>query len=427
MEYPESVDDLDSIKVHAKLYLENKMAALEPTAEEQDYMAHVLEVSMRKACWTLRDDFDERSNFEKALWRLDFQSSPGYPYMSEKPTIGEWLGYDGVQFSPMQVDRLWFDVGLVFSGEYDIMLRSFVKQEPHNRAKVSAGRWRLIFATPLCVQVAWHMVFDPSNDAMIEHSVHLPVQQGLSLVNGQWKHYVSRWLAKGYDAGMDKSAWDWTMSEWMFDVDLEVRFRLGRGRRMREWLSISEGFYRSVYGPCKIITSTGVILKRYVWMMVSGSVNTISCNGIGQQCAHIYNCMFTGMDLWPLPSSLGDDTLGCKRQWSNLSGYERIGVRVKEIVDGLHFAGHVFDPDVGPQPSYMVKHINKFLRVSDDVLPGYLNSMCSMYANDPRLRFWKRAADKLGLSRSVFSDRYYAYWYNVDETSRFYYEEYPYA
>lgn len=196
--------------MHADKYFKNSQQAVTPTPQALERILYECEQAYTSVIWQLPDDFDTRAAYERALMRLDMTSSPGYPYQKEAPTNGDWLKWNGVQCDRMQVERLWYDVQLVLTDQWDHIIRVFVKQEPHKISKIAEKRWRLIMASSLCVQLAWHMLFDYMNDLEIANPYDIPSQQGIVLVAGGWKTFRRQWESKGYTCGLDKSAWDWT-------------------------------------------------------------------------------------------------------------------------------------------------------------------------------------------------------------------------
>ena len=386
-----------------------------PTDDEMQAALYVLEREFKGlARWRLADDFDKRSSFDRAISRIDMSSSPGYPYLLEKPTNGEWLGFDGVFCDAFRLDRLWYDVKLVLRDEWDTVLRSFVKQEPHNPAKVKQGRWRLIMAAPLCVQVAWQMLFGQMNDLEIDNSLFLPTQQGIVLPRGGWKQYLAQWKCLGLNRGVDKSAWDWTCPMWAIRMDLEFRYRNGSGGRMQDWLTISRILYRHMFEDPKIIVSSGQVFQQTVpGVMKSGCVSTISINGHAQLFLHIIVSNRMGTPVLPLPRVCGDDTLHSVVHLSSgvIDEYARLGVVIKGVSEHAEFVGHTFE-ETGPVPCYFPKHFKKVAYVKEPDLAAYLDSMARMYVHTHYYGFWEELSWKLNkplpLSRWAYK-RWYDY------------------
>lgn len=386
-----------------------------PSGEARERALHILEEEYEKARWVLKEDFDTKEAFYRAVQRIDRSSSPGYPYMRESPTNGEWLGFDGAWYDEYKLEVLWFDCQKVLRGEWELILRAFVKAEPHKKSKAEANRWRLILASPLCVQVVWHMMFDYGNDKEIEKAYWIPSQQGMVLVNGGWKQFYKLWTGLGYDCGLDKSAWDWTVPGWMFEDDLELRHRLGRGNRMGEWRTICDRLYNEMFVRPLVVLSNGTLWRQlYPGVMKSGCVNTISTNSHCQAILHLHACFVQGVQWWPLPACCGDDTLQRLSQASDITAYSRYGPVVKSASEGLEFMGHEFLV-TGPVPLYSGKHVCNLFYQDSGNIGQYLESMARMYAHSPNQWFWYWVAAVLGLETALCSPEYYRYWYdNMD-------------
>lgn len=397
--WPDAADDLQSMRIHAEKYFRPMTTAVKPDLEQREYVLGVMEEWYKPCIWQLPDDFLSRDRFLGVLRRLDFSSSPGYPYCREKQTIGEWLGFDGFfLFDETQVEILWHDVNLAIGGQSKLIQRVFIKPEPHKKAKAEEGRWRLIMSFPLNHQVLWHMLFDFMNDLEIRHATEIPSQQGIQLFGGAWKGHLRRWKQAGYDTGLDKSAWDWTFMYWLLEWDLQFRYRMGRGRMMEEWWRLAEQEWSLAFGQGSLfITTKGFLLRQEVpGIMKSGSVVTISTNSHAQAMLHILVCRDECTDPEPFPACCGDDTLQRLDQASVL-GYRKYGAIVKSASDGLEFVGHEFT-DLGPQPLYMEKHFNRFIHIDEKYLPEYLDAMSRLYVKTPYFGVWSALADIFGCS-----------------------------
>lgn len=386
----------------------------EPSAEARGYVLNKMEDAYSKCVFEVDDDFDSYQSFSRALGRVDRLSSPGYPYCRESTTNGEFLGWDGFKYQPDRVARLWHDVRSVFETcNADCMLRLFIKNEPHSKEKVASGRFRIILAAPLNIQICWHMVFDKMNDLEIDHCYHIPSQQGIVLPGGGWKQYTRQWKSRGYDTGLDKRAWDWTVPGWLIDLELSFRHRMARGNRVDAWLEIATELYRTTFRDSKLLCSDGTVyIQEVPGVMKSGCVNTISANSHMQCMVHIFACREMCVSIHPLPVCCGDDTLQCQWQATDLSIYAKYGAIVKSASSSLEFVGHEFTED-GPIPLYFDKHVVKSLHVKDADLAQYFDAMARMYCkNRPQFGFWVEYARQLGIH--LRTREYYNYWYDYE-------------
>lgn len=403
-------DDFQSFCLHADRYFRPMTMAMEPDLEQREKVLEIMEDWYSPTRWILPDDWLSFESFNKVLKRLDYTSSPGYPYCRHKQTIGEWLGFDGFSLDPSQVNILWLDVLAAINGESELVQRVFIKAEPHKKAKAEEGRWRLIMAFPLNHQVLWHMLFDYQNDLEIKHASTIPSQQGITFHGGAWKSHLARWKQLGYDVGLDKSAWDWTYPFWLLKLDLEFRYRMGHGRQMDRWYELANSEWNKAFGKgARFITTEGYELEQQVpGIMKSGSVVTISSNSHGQAMLHILVCDDEGVSCDPYPACCGDDTLQRLDQ-ASIDGYRKYGVVVKSASEGLEFMGHEM-LDSGPHPLYLEKHFNRFLHISEDFLFDYLDAMARLYVNTPYYQVWDDIACAFG--KPVPSKWVLKRWYN---------------
>lgn len=383
---------------------------------DKEKILGIIEEHYKEAIWFLRDDFRSESAFKEAINQLNMSSSPGHPYCNERPTIGEWLQYDEFtrECDAFQLSRLWHEVQDVLNGGFEVVLKTFVKQEPHKKTKALEGRWRLIMCSPLNVQVAWQMVFGPSCDVEIERAIKIPSQQGCYNVNGTWKLFYRQWKHLGLSSGVDKSAWDWTAPQWAIDLDLESRYRLCRGAAKFDWMRVAEDLYHRMFHDPVILMTDGTLYKQRVpGVMKSGCVATISLNSKCQVILHSKVCLDRGISVEPMVRACGDDTLQHPKHTDNINAYRKYGVIVKSCSDGYEFVGHEYT-DRGPQPLYLNKHLSKLVHVSDEILPQYLDSMARMYVHTEIYWFWDSLATRAGCCLP-YSREYYKQWYDYAE------------
>lgn len=349
---------------------------------------------------------------------MEHSSSPGVPYTDEAPTIGEWLKFDGIKYDYVQTERLWLDTQSVLEGNWDPVYRVFVKMEAHTRAKASIGRWRLIIGFPLCVQVAWKMLFDYGNDKFLEKSFFLPIQHGFKLPQGVWKQYYSQWKSFGYNTSMDISAFDMSVTwYWIRHVVLELRRRLTKGPEhlVQAWFDYACRLYEMAFVKPKLQFSSGEIVRLLLLaIQKSGSPNTIADNGILRFAKAKYVDLLYGLPLYPIGTYVGDDSLQRILESEHaqmIERYRAVGLTVKCVERGIEFVGHQFT-DAGPQPAYVGKHLWGVFHASPEILPAYLESMARMYAHSPMIEFWLNLATRLGFP--LMSAKYYRTWYDTE-------------
>lgn len=358
--------------------------------------------------------WDTYDNYLDCVRALDYTSSPGYPYMFEAPTIGDWLGYNGVGYNDLRLANLWIHVKslmdeLDFS---DCYWRVFIKQEPHKLKKFESKRWRLIMCPPLHLQVLWQMVFAKQNDMEIQRSFSIPSQQGMVLCNGGWKYYRRLWLNQGTTSGCDKTAWDWTMPAWAFALDLEFRSEQLL-KPDGKWNNLARKLYVDAFMKTKLFLSDGTVYQQTKpGVMKSGCVNTISTNSHAQFMLHVLYSIDENLPIEPVCRSCGDDTLQHQMHTEKPSVYEKYGVLIKSVSDTLEFMGHEFRDD-GPHPMYVGKHVFRVLHCKEDLLVDTLQQYHYLYAHDDRLyAYFDDMADMLGLRHLMHQRRHYLYWYD---------------
>lgn len=361
------------------------------------------------------DGFDTYNNYKNVLKQLDNTSSPGYPYMMENVTIGEWLGFNGLTYDSVKVERLWHDVmDLLLDLDFSrVIWRCFIKQEPHKNHKMISKRYRLIMCPPLNVQVMWQMLFSKQNAIEIDKAYLLPSQQGLSLPFGRWQLFYDQWKSQGVTNGTDAVAWDWTLPGWMIRMDLDFRIRMVRGGDTVKWENAALKLYQDAFRDCKVIFSSGRIFQQLNWgIMKSGCVNTISSNSHCGLIYHLIYCLEKNVPCMPLPKCVGDDQLQHALHLEDIQVYEKYGKIIKSISSTIEFVGHEFH-DTGPRPMYMLKHVYNLLHQKEDLIPEVLNSYLRLYANYKEgFDFWMEVALRLNLGGSIASERYYKRWYN---------------
>lgn len=388
-----------------------------------DQALAVGERALQPAAYTLPENFLSRERFDEVLTTLEHSSSPGVPYTNEAPTIGEWLEFDGIRYDYTKVERLWLDTQDVLEGRWDPVYRVFVKMEAHTRAKADVGRWRLIIGFPLCVQVAWKMLFDYGNNKFLDASYDIPIQHGFKLPQGVWKQYYKMWKAHGYNTSMDISAFDMSVTWfWVQHVALELRYRLTKGPHVGIWLEYARRLYRLAFVLPKLQFSTGEICELLLQaIQKSGSPNTIADNGLIRYIKAVYVNILNALALYPPGAFVGDDSLQkllASERRLMMEAYKAVGLIVKCVETGMEFVGHRFT-EQGPQPAYVGKHLWGVFHATPDVLPDYLESMARMYAHSPFIDFWLTLAAQMGYP--LMSAKYYRTWYDTEEYDfRFY-------
>lgn len=266
-------------------------------------------------------------------------------------------------------------------------------------------------ACPLDLQVLWHMVFARQNHIIVEKALELPSAQGMIIPFGQWRYHYNKWVQQGLTYGSDKSAWDWTVSEWMLELDLAFRNRIIHTDN--DWLKQATKLYNNAFGNTIIQLSDGRRFRQlYPGVMKSGCVNTISTNSHGQVMLHILYSLRKGIRVEPMLVAVGDDTLQDELHADDVDLYESFGVKIKSVSTTLEFLGREWT-DIGMVPMYTSKHLFSLLYKSDQYIPEILDAYAREYVNsDEMFDFWAKLAHELGVGSKVYSRDYYKYWLN---------------
>lgn len=386
----------------------------EPAKATVEFVLARAEEAYARVKWELPDDFLSDNAIVRAIYRVDKLSSPGWPYCKHFTTNAQCLGWDGIRFDFQKMQAVIHDVKKYIERPEEYYMRVFVKREAHKMEKVKEGRWRLIMAQPLHVQVVWHMLFDYQNDKEIQETYFIPSQQGLILPHGGWKTYLRQWKSRGYDTGLDKKAWDWNVPWFLLKMDLDFRYRMCRGRLKQRWKTLAIRLYHYAFVEARIMLSNGQVYdQKYPGIMKSGCVNTISSNSHMQFFIHVFACLEQGVSYEPYPVCCGDDTLQRLSQATDLKAYAKFGAIVKSASDGLEFVGHEF-VEAGPQPLYAPKHIQKLFHTKDEQLSEIFDAYARMYCkNKIMFDFFVRWAGECGVLISK-SHEYYVGWYDYE-------------
>lgn len=337
---------------------------------------------------------------------LDFTSTPGIPYMREAPTIGQWLGWDGLGgYNQVQVLRLWHDVQLCLAGRWEHRFRAFVKEEPHKKAKIAQQRWRLILCAALPMQMLWRMAVKHQNDWLNDHPYECPSAHGLVFCYGGWRRFRAVCKAKGLEYSRDISSWDVNAPGWVFRVVKEFRQRAGGPE---SWLRCLDLLYRDAFAESVIRFSNGVVVKQcYEGTMKSGLFVTIADNSLAMVAMHFLASLRSGQRVGSVWAT-GDDVLQSHISDSYVDELEGLGCRVKEVERKLVFMGTDFS-GVGPEPVYLSKHVVNFW-VSEDFVEDKLDAYARLWCHSRWYHFWRALASSSAVT--LRSQSYYRFWYD---------------
>jgi len=346
----------------------------------------------RAARWTIPDDFMQKSHFERVVReKLDWTSSPGYPYMRRAPTNGDFFKVrDGIP-DQERVDRCWQLLQSRLEMRDSDHIRLFIKAEPHKLKKIENHRFRLISSVSVLDQIIDHMLFEPMNQNLVDNWPYLPSKPGWTELVGGWRFIPPQaWTA------LDKSGWDWSMQLWVAEFVLELRCALC-DNPSELWMELAKWRYRQLYVGATFITSGGLIFKqRKDGVQKSGCVNTIADNSIAQDILHERVCYEIGVDAGDI-ITMGDDTL--QEKVSNWNAYLSVlgqYCHVKQSVDANEFAGSRFLGKI-VEPLYKGKHSFNILHMNEDVAQQMADSYTLLYHRSRHRDFIRSLFQEMGL------------------------------
>lgn len=351
-----------------------------------------MEEMYRSARWSIPDDFMEKAHFERVVrTRLDWTSSPGYPYMRRAPTNAVLFKVEEGIPSQTEVDRMWSMCQARLANGGCDPIRLFVKAEPHKVKKLETHRYRLISSVSVLDQIIDHMLFDEMNDAMIDNWPSLPSRPGWSQLVGGWRAMpLETWVAT------DKSGWDWSCNPWYFDMVLKVRSRLCENLT-QEWVDLAAWRYRCLHANPLLVTSGGLVLRqRRPGVQKSGCVNTLPDNTLMQVMLHLRVCMTLEIPAGRL-LGMGDDVL--QEPPSNEESYLDMLAQFCHVKQAAHvneFAGFRFCGK-HVEPLYKGKHAFALLHANEELLPQLCDSYLLLYHRSTRRDLLRQMFQDMGL------------------------------
>lgn len=361
---------------------------------ESSFLIEAVVADYAAAEWNVPEDFMTFQHFTRVVENLDWSSSPGYPYLLTYSTNA--LMFQVVDGKPSieALTRVWGLVSQRLLNRDADPVRLFVKPEPHKQSKLDSHRYRLISSVSVIDQIVDHMIFGDFNKAVINNYMMLPSKVGWSPYKGGWKIVPAfRMIAT------DKTAWDWTVKEWLVNSEFEVRRELcrTRGELYRDWINLAAWRYKKLYYDNVFVTSGGHMLRqKEPGVVKSGCVNTIVTNSIMQSIIHHRACMDIGEMPRPL-WSMGDDTLqypqrDMQKYLEALSRY----CLVKESSNKTEFAGNSFETGGIIEPLYHAKHCFNLLHVDPNLKSDIALAYSLLYHRSRKKRIMEEILTQLG-------------------------------
>lgn len=106
---------------------------------------------------------------------------------------------------------------LVRAGLVDIV-RTFVKQEPHKRAKLDSQRYRLIFVVSLIDSLVERVLYQKRTKFEVAHWQDIPSKPGMGATDealAALRRNIERLLREGGLLDTDIKGWDWQLKWWI--------------------------------------------------------------------------------------------------------------------------------------------------------------------------------------------------------------------
>lgn len=327
--------------------------------------------------WKIPEDFLQYSHFERVVYNLEWNSSPGYPYLFGNPNNKSFFQVDanGIPH-PAAMQRVYAMVKYQIEKRRSDPIRTFIKPEPISEKKYNLNKYRIISSISVIDQIIDHMLFSELNQKLILNCHRTPVKTGWTPILGGWKEVPRRNMVS-----TDKSSWDWTVNMWLIEIEFEVRKQLCENLT-QEWIDLAEFRYRHLYQTPMFITSGGLVLKqRKPGVMKSGCVNTIASNSIMQMILHYRVARELNL---PKPTiwAMGDDVIQedqPKEYFDLLSQY----CILKEKTNAVEFAGYRYN-GYNVEPLYFGKHAYMLLHQKDCYHEETANGYALLYHRSKR-------------------------------------------
>lgn len=313
-------------------------------------------------------------------------ASPGVPYSMSFKTNGEMIDRMGNHLINIVLDRIeriinWNGVihdraSLV---DQDLMdpIRVFIKNEPHSFDKCNQSRFRLIMSVSIVDKLIEMFLNIHFNKNQIANWDKIPSKPGMGFVPQMAQTIYNQCDLYGLDklASADVSGWDWSVKDWLLNLETRYRLRLHNG---------TSGFYRDLMYKKSTLEansiyqfSDGVLVQpKFSGIQNSGKYNTSS----GNSMMRVLVAFLVGAD-WAI--AMGDDCIesfvvDAKQK------YEDLGFRVK-MYDKLclsgtfEFCSHIFGNGV----CYSVTGAKGLMRLlHNDSLPLVDRKLLTMQFED---------------------------------------------
>lgn len=319
---------------------------------------------------------------------LDLQSTPGCCSLSHLGTTnGAILGWDGVKFND---ERVEFLRGAVFHRFTELHsgnpvadpLNVFIKREPIKMKKEKSGAYRLISGVSLIDNMVDRILFGWLNRAAVATVLDTPSMIGWSPLRGGWRYIARKFVGKPVVC-LDKSAWDWTVLEWMVKDFLEFLFAIAINPP-QWWKDMARLRFELLYKTAVFKFGDGTTVHQNEWgIQKSGCLLTIIFNTVLQIMLHhrVSDDSDEGDIL-----ALGDDTTQTTPPdvEEYVARVEALGPKIKEVKEQhwVEFAGFAYY-GMTCVPAYWKKHLFnlKYSTTPVETMQAYQ----VLYSHDPAM------------------------------------------
>lgn len=272
-------------------------------------------------------------------------------------------------------------------------LRLFIKNEPHKRAKIDEGRWRIICGVSLIDQIIDRVLYAHIERAAIREYENIPSKAGISWQYGGSDVFIRSYPDNIVYSSFDCRQFDITHAGWMFDDIRELNERLTLNPTPT-WKQLSLNREQAVmYGSFSF--SDGVVCEKILpgWEP-SGRYTTLDANGKLVVYIRVLYDIKCGEPTDPQEiCSMGDDTVQTVPRGASdvVDYYASCGIQLTiESEPGpfsaQNFCSKSFRLVLGryvPIPMNWVKNCYSLIcveRSSEQFLGDTLNNLCLEYA-----------------------------------------------
>lgn len=335
-------------------------------------------------------DFLTYNHFKRVVEGLDWNSSPGYPYIRNYTTNRQMFGVvDGIP-SEDQMRHYYKMVMDKIENRKSDYIRVFVKPEPHTWKKIVQHRYRLIMSVSVLDQIIDAMLCKEFNEGLMMKYYDYPPKAGWTPLLGGWRYVPQKNVT-----ATDKSCWDWTVMQWLIELILELRIDLTTNAN-EQWKELLAWRYRALYREAEFIFSNGLVMRQnFVGMMKSGCFNTIIDNSLMQML--LDSRIIAELDL-PLLLLwvMGDDVL---QETQPKEYFDRLSqlCLLKQAEPFAEFAGMRFK-GTKVEPCYHGKHCYNLLHLDPRNGQAIAESYAYLYRRSKYRGIMEQILRELGVS-----------------------------